>query len=418
MSSKHLDQAKDTVYDYIGGLARHVPAQPALDAFYDLLYRRVAVGRPDVVASLDDVIRSEGFKQDEGLRFLNRSFYTICNPWHLDGEMTPYLERLVAQLNDLPDPAAQDPLTRLLRRRLQAFNQGDYGDCLHRQMRLGAYGQRRAKPRGDRGTLADYLADYFYLYCSTTRTPDIEALEQGVYDDPRQSGLGYKQVAKLEDMFRAVGEYRRLRLQGADNLVNPTRLPLAEFEQGLIEYHPRQRRGGAAPALALDDQIQPTVRYSHCRPLIQTFLRALIDPLPQQTRDKLHRDLFRAMGTIDEQAVMAVSTVINLFTRLLDAVFLPDFNTSNVLRFQQYIDKSGAMAITKVLLHLLLACPMVRFDLEKKLGYLYRHFETSRIQTVAWVVHFFDHVNLALVMNARRIGYFSVVAPPPHFDSL
>ncbi len=418
MTIKHLDQSKDTVYDYIGGLARHVPPQQALDAFYDLLCQRIAVGRPDVIACLDDIIRSDGFKQDEGLRFLNRSFYTICNPWHLDSEMMPYLEQLIARLTTLPDPAAQDPLTRLLRRQLQAFSQGDYSDCLHRQMRLGVYGQRRAQPQGDRDILADYLADYFYLYCSTTRTPDIEELEQGAYDDPRQSGLGYKQATKLEDMFRAVGEYRRLRLQGATNLVNPTRLPKAEFEQGLIEYHPRQRRGGAAQSLALDDRIQPSTRYSHCRPLLQTFLRALIDPLPQQTRDKLHRDLFRAVGTIDEQAVMAVSTVINLFTRLLDAVFLPDFNTSNVLRFQQYIDKSGAMAITKVLLNLLLACPMVRFDLEKKLGYLYRYFETSRIHTVAWVVQFFEHVNLALVMNARRIGYFSVVTPPPDFDSL
>ena len=136
-SPNHLDQAKDTVYDYIGGLARLVPPQQALDKFYDLLCRRVAVGRPDVVASLDDVIRSKGFKQEEGLRFLNRSFYTICNPWLLDSKMAPYLEQLITLLNDLPEPAALNPLTRLLQKRLQTFGKGDYGDSLRRHMRLG-----------------------------------------------------------------------------------------------------------------------------------------------------------------------------------------------------------------------------------------------------------------------------------------
>jgi hypothetical protein len=145
---------------------------------------------------------------------------------------------------------------------------------------------------------------------------------------------------------------------------------------------------------------------------------ASIAALPGQTRDKLYRELVRALGTIDEQASMAISTVINLFTRLLNAIFLPEFNTSSILRFQHYVNRSGSMSITGVLLSLLLACPMIRFVLEKKLGYLYRYFEQASLRTEQWVVNFFEHVNLALVMNAKPIGYFSVVTQLPNIDSI
>lgn len=418
MAPKAADQAKDVVYDYIWGLARNVSPEQALAAFYDLLYNRIAVGRQDVIASLDRVVGADDFKQEKGLQFLNRSFYTLCNPWHLNSEMMPYLNQLIDRLNHLPDSAAHDPYTRLLRRRLHDFNQGEYGDCLQRQMRLGAYGQNNLQKHPSQEVVGDYLTDYFYLYCSTTRTPDIEDLEQAVYDNPLQSGLGYKQSKKLEEMYRAVAQYRRARLRGEMELVNPTRLPTAEFEQGLVDYHPRRPQGFTLRALELDHKISPTTRYATCRPVIQDYLMGAIAVLPGQTRDKLYRELVRALGTIDEQASMAGSTVINLFTRLLNAIFLPEFNTSSILRFQQYVDRSGSTSITGVLLSLLLACPMIRFDLEKKLGYLYRYFEQASLKTEQWVVNFFEHVNLALVMNAKPIGYFSVVTQLPNLDSI
>lgn len=418
MSTEAIEPAKHHVYDYIGWLARYVPPDRALTAFYELLCDRIAIGNQAIVTSLDQVVGAESFREEAGLHFLNRSFYTICNPWHLDNQKMPHLGQLIGQLNSLPDPTAQDPLTRLLRRRLYEFNQGEYGACLRRQMRLSGVYDYSSGNRPYRGLLGDYLPDYFYLYCSTTRTPDIEELEQATYDNPIKSGLGYKQSQKLEEMYRSVGQYRRLRAQGAEDLANPTKLPNAVFEQGLIDYYPKRPQSFTHRAQELDQQIEPTTPYLTCRPQVEDYLMEAIAPLPGRTRDKLYRDLYRALATIEDQALMAGSTVINLFTRLLSAVFMPDFNTSNIHRFRQYLDHAGPISMTGVLLSLVVACPMVRFDLEKKLGYLYRYFEETSLQTVQWVVDFFEHINLALVMNAERIGYFSVMTQLPNMDSM
>ncbi len=416
MSTKALEQSKEVVYDYIRDLARDVSPEDALAAFYDLLCDRIAVEKPEVISHLDLVIQSKGFKQDPGLHFLNRSFYTICNPWHLDADMIAYLDQLVSRLNQLPDRSAHDPLTRSLRRRLHDFNRGEYGDCLRRQMRLGIADRRDRAQRQE--VLGDYLVDYFYLYCATTRTPDIEELEQRVYDDPLQSGLGRKQSRKLEDIYRAINHYRRLRLQGATHLNNPTRLSIQAFERGLWEYSPKRQGGFYQRARAFKNQTQHPHRYENYRPVIQEYLVTSIEHLPSRNRDKLHRDLFRALSTIESQASMAIGTVINLFTRLLNAVFLPEFNTSNILRLRRLLDTSGPASMTAVLLSLVLACPMIRFELEKKLGFLYRSFEDSSIKAVQWVVNFLEHVNLALVMNAKQLGYFSWVAQLPMLDSM
>jgi hypothetical protein len=387
--------------------------------FYRLLCDRIAVGYPEVIACLNQIIGAEEFDRESGLHFLNRSFYTICNPWHLDIEKVPYLNHLIEQLDHLPPSSAQDPLTRSLRRRLYEFSQGEYGSCLRRQIRLSSrHGKHIDGHPNYRGLLADYLPDYFYLYCSTTRTPDIEELEKATYDTPFESGIGYKQSQKLEEMYRSVGKYRRLREQGLNGLVNPTKLPVTVFEQGLTDYHPKRPRGFTDRALVLEKHIVPTTQYQVCRPQIQDYLMEAIEPLPQSTQDKLFRDLFRALVTIEEQVLMAGSTVINLFTRLLDAVFLPDFNTSSILRFQRHLDNAGSISMTGILLSLVLACPMIRFDLEKKLGYLYRYFEGANLQSVQWVVDFFEHINLALVINAKRIGYFSVITQLPNIDSI
>jgi hypothetical protein len=115
---------------------------------------------------------------------------------------------------------------------------------------------------------------------------------------------------------------------------------------------------------------------------------------------------------------MAIGTVINLFRRLLNTAFLPELSTSSILRLRQLLDTSGPASMTTVLLSLVLACPMIRFELEKKLGFLYRYFEDSSIKAVQWVVDFFEHINLALVMNAKPIGYFSWVSQLPTLDSM
>ncbi|MGF1567712.1 MAG: hypothetical protein ACFCVD_06535 [Nodosilinea sp.] len=408
--------AKDDVYDYIRRLAYRYPPEEALKLFYDLLWDRVTPALPTARSALTTVVEDARFKQIEGLHFLNRSYYSICNPWHLDGEMMPYLRRLIDHLGTLPAPAAQNPTTELLRERLKDFGSGEYGDCLRRQMRLGGYATYREEHREFRGIVADYLPDYFCLYRSATRTPDIEQLERDAYSNPEHSGTGAKQLNKLRETYEAVYRYRELRHQGATGLVNPSRLQVPDFERGLDYYYPHRHNSFSQQAQTHTQQRRVYQRYANYRPHVKTYLMDAIEPFPARTKERIAESIRKAMARIEDDAQLEAITTKNLFLRLLDAVLLPEYNTSHTLRLERWVSDASPLDFAGMLLSLVLACPMIRFSLEKKLGYLYRAFEYKTIEAAQWVVELFEHINLSLVMNARQIGYFPLLDPPSRLD--
>jgi hypothetical protein len=406
---KQSEQAKEHIYRYIQDLASNALPEQAVEDLYGLLWNRIAVNHNDVRQALTVVITADSFSQEEGLQFINRCFYSICNPWHLDTRKRAHLEQLVGRLSDLPEPEATNPVTAKLRDRIQTFNRGDYGDCLRRQMRLGGYAGYDPRHRQHLGLVGDILPDHFCLYRSATRTRDIEELESATCNHPWQSGIGAKQLVRLGQSHRQLKQYWVQRRRGAPDIHNPTRLPVAELDQCLTHYHPNRQDGLHLRAKHLWGQMQPSRRYGTVQPVVRDYLIRSIEPLPTGVRNKLTREFFDGLTTIEQQAAMVMGNVINLFSRLLDGIFLPTENTSSIIRLQRCLDRAGPMAMTSVLLSIVLACPMVRFSLERKLGYLYRSFEKDRLEDRPWVVTFFEHINLALVMNAEPLRYFPAV---------
>lgn len=401
-----FEQAKEDVYGYIGWLIRCLPPEQALKAFYALMLDRVTPHNPEIRASLTAVIEDERFKQEDGLHFLNRVFYTICNPLNLDGELWPYLKQLVGWLNsEFLDPPPINPTTRSFRERLQEFSSGEYGNCLRRQMHLDGDSLFSEERRQSTGTLSDYLPDYFCMYRSVTRTPDIVKLEREMYNNPEESGVSAKQAHKLQQTYDAVYQYRALRLQGEQGLVNPTNLNVAAFEYGLRHYSPRRKGSFYAKAQELRGNRDPYMRYESYRPQIRDYLVEATSMLPISMKDELYEGFHRALSRTDDYLPMEDITYKRLFSHLLDAVFLPEYNSSNILRLEHYVNESKPSGFTGMLMSLVLACPMIRFNLEKKLGYLYQVFEEKSTQTVQWLLELFENVNLALVMNAKKIGY-------------
>lgn len=407
-----VEAAKDVVYTYISSLAQHSCSETAVAYFYQLMWDCLAPENTAIKGALTVVVDDEQFKQEQGLNFLNRSYYTICNPWHLDNQKMPYLKHIIDRLDSAPENHAINDITQDLRKQWMNFSKGEYGDCLRRQMRLGGYESFQEETREFRGVLADYLPDYFCLYRSVTRTPDIEQLEQE-HSHPDYSGTATKQINRLRETYDAVYEYRNLRQQGVTSVKHPSRLELAEFERGLDFYYPDRNDSFKSKSRTICHKKRRYEKYGRYRPQIKEYLMESMESFPTRTKSKLAESIDRVLVKFDDQIFMDPITAQSLFLRLLDSVLLPDLNTSNIWRLERFVGDAGSMNFTGMLLSLVLACPMIRFKLEKKLGYLYRKFENELLTGVQWVVDLFEHINLALVMNARKIGYFSLTESQP-----
>ncbi|MBE9110676.1 hypothetical protein IQ273_14740 [Nodosilinea sp. LEGE 07298] len=407
-----VEAAKAVVYIYINHLAYHISPETAVLYFYQLMWDRLTPECLPVRDALTVVIEDEQFKEEQGLQFINRSYYSICNPWHLDNKKRPYLKQIIDRLDREPETESINRTTQALREQWMNFSKGEYGDCLRRQMHLGGHEIFREEDREFRNVLADYLPDYFYLYRSVTRTPDIEQLEQE-HSHPEYSGTATKQINRLRESYDAVYEYRNLRQQGVTGIDHPSRLELAEFEKGLDFYYPGRNDSFKSKARTICHKKRRYEKYASYRPQVKEYLMESVELFPARTKSKLTESIDRALVRFDDRTSMDPITSKSLFLGLLDSVLLPVPNTSNILRLERCVGDVGPMNFTGMLLSLVLACPMIRFRLEKKLGYLYRKFEGKSLEGIQWVVDLFEHINLALVMNARKIGYFSLTEPLP-----
>lgn len=405
MTFAGVDSAKQCVYSYIHRLAidisdRDRDSRRSRQAFYSLLWDRVAVDRRDVIQALDAVIASNEFGGERGLQFINRCYYTLCNPWHYRPDRVIDLEWVIGQLQRLPEPKGQNRLTLALRRRLSDFKQSDYTPCLLRQLRLGGYPGYNDSHRQNRGIIGDLLPDYFYLYRSTTRTDDIEELEKSRFNnDARYSGVGSKQLFKLKETYRSLNQY-------PETCFNPTTLPNAEFQQVWQQYHPNQENGFRAKSQRFQNSIRPEMPLQTIQPLINNYLLQPIQEVQTlNTRKWLQYNIQGIWDSFELDGPAMRTSVILSFERALDALFLPGFTKQNVQRFKALVVSIGSMQMTNILLNIVLACPMARFRLEKKLGYLYSSFEDAAIEVERWLVDFFECMNVALVLNARQLLY-------------
>ena len=403
-----IERSKELVYGYIQQLAAKPSPEQAIDGFYDLLWNRVAIGRDDVRAALETVLAAKSFAGEEGQHFLNRCFYSIGNPWHLNNEKRPYLAPLIAGLEQLSDPKATNPLTLKLRRQIKAFDRSEYGQCLRRQMRLGGYQGYDPRRREYNGTVADILPQHFSLYRSATRTRDIANLED-TYENVLRSGTAYRQLCRLKQSHREIRNYIEQRQQGLENLHKPTRLPTRELDQCLTYYRPQREGSLNQRARQLDQQMRRTRSYGLLEPMVRDYLMTTIEPLPVSVKNKMMRSFYDVMKSVEAGVPAATPIIIQLFKRLLDAIFLTGERISGINQLQLCLEKAGSMPVTSVLLSIVLASPMVRFPLERKLGFLYDRYENQPLDEVPWLVNFLEHMNLALVMNAEPLWYFSAV---------
>jgi hypothetical protein len=67
--------------------------------------------------------------------------------------------------------------------------------------------------------------------------------------------------------------------------------------------------------------------------------------------------------------------------------------------FLDLINNLGPVHTTGLLLRILLICQKVRPFVERRFSLLFNHNETASSETVEWLVHMFENINIALSLN-------------------
>ena len=101
-------------------------------------------------------------------------------------------------------------------------------------------------------------------------------------------------------------------------------------------------------------------------------------------------------------------TTTNLCRRMLKHLVVEDIHQMSSAEFKGMICNVGYQAVTNVLLRVVMFWKRVRSCLEERFGILFHTHERDRQSELPWLVQAFEHMNLALVLNAKWLGYLAV----------
>ena len=111
--NRGISEPEQMVYEYIKDLSRLSPGK-ARKQFESLITQRQISSsqqkNPEVLRALDQVLKSSS--DSESNFFLNRCFYTLVNPWHLQGNAQE-ISKLVAALEQTPQLTESKQSARL-----------------------------------------------------------------------------------------------------------------------------------------------------------------------------------------------------------------------------------------------------------------------------------------------------------------
>ncbi|MGF1499768.1 MAG: hypothetical protein ACFB8W_23520 [Elainellaceae cyanobacterium] len=406
LSDAHYLTRPDTpeqrqVYSYIRSLAA-LPSQDAIDAFYRLLWDGIAHPYEAVQTAWKEVVKTPDFDQHR-LKIINRCYYTLANPWHLDGTRGRALEKLILWLEDIPAARGHSRFSRTLRDTLRCYHQSDYYAVLKKHLHLledqnGGFDER------SRNYFGDLFSDYFFIYEAGTQTLDIEKAGGEL-----NSGILQKRNRELRKYCNELNQfYIRYKRSSHADRVNPTRLADDELCRAIDLYRPKRPNSFKSQSdlfKAETQQLGTTDEFK--RAVYDHVMRPVYQLAPDHER-WFSREFQTTLDSLPDDVPLTRVMKIQMFRRLLIALARYDDSRPGQDHLYYLVTGIGSDIITSILLNIVLACEMVRFELEKRFAYLHHKFADFHKEAVQWLVSTFDHVNVALALNAKHVGYFAL----------
>jgi hypothetical protein len=408
-------QDQELIYGYIRENARGVAGQDISECLFMLLVHLNAPRRRDVQEAIRQVITRSNLTDDEVLLFVNRCIYTAINPLHLDQTRHDDLRRLVERLTQAPEDAKNHDARRA-RRTLHRYLKHDLYQCVRRQARL-------ADPvsQEDEKALGDLFPHYSFLFIPGAVSDDIRRLDAGKKPTVQPhlhltEGMHRRKKEKIFSTRRDLSVYWGRRThQSVMPIVNPTRLSNEELDLGIKTFHTRRPNSFKDRGQTFARQTHPNANMIQCRERVLDYMTHPLDGLALSHKNRMTDNFSQALKDMERDSGVMQATVIHAFKKILDEMmFYKDKRTSiDLQNFKKYVSAITPRKYAAILLNLVLGCPMIIHKLEERLTKIYLQYEHAAIESLPWLVKFFEYMHLALVMNYRYYDHNQQNDIPP-----
>lgn len=383
------------IYDYVRQLAEQ-PSKDALNALFKMLWYRDGGSNYEVCKVLDKLMQMPD-QQIRGLQVINRCLYTIGNPWQLDKERHSALYEMIVRIKETPLEKGQSQTVRLMRELMREYVKSEFYTVLKRQqhfLEIDAAIHQEA--------FGSHIKDYFFIYIAAGTTPDLPNSLKSSFRE--QQGRKLTQLQKsLQAFHTGYGKSRE------KHVLNPTRLSDTELQHALFDYSPNRKDGKSYYVQANQFRLA-SPNFSTMGEFKSAIYELVLTPLLKADayygQNQFSRQMWNAMSDAQADRLPVNNTSINtLLWRLLDFLICHDPQKPGGVYLYKLVHDVGYQVVTGMLLNAVLACQMARYSLEKCFARLFHRNEETPSQKIMWLVKAFEHMNVALALNSRMVGY-------------
>ena len=392
------------VYEYINTIVDKNPGS-ALKAFFSYFYEGTVL--------LDEENRHLSKNYRDALKriisnpkslsnfpfILNRSIHILWNRWSHQLPKRKALFHLTNRFRHLPETPSRNEFIITLRSEMRAFVSKPQYKALQRRIRLwddiGAHEYNN--------TLGDRIKHYHFLYRPTMLTNDL-------LPEDRENVLAQhrREVYKFEKFLHAF--LKHYSTSDGEPVVNTTNLcnsVLAESIQHFAPKRPGGYKNESDDFRAQQDSLKTMGDFK------QEFFSYLIkaasiidghESLPNNHWAKRLRECIDSVKCDHMGYNQAMITLI--CKRVLDFLIADSLQQSDSGTFQELTEKEGYLKAIGLLIKISLFRKAITPWLENRFGILYELYETEEVPEIEWLVQAFEHLNVALALNAEDVGYY------------
>ncbi len=414
-SNRPIEQAEQQLYDHLLRLVQAELPSQLIPRFRALFIDGVGYPDAEVMAALDAIAATVA--ADQNFRFiLNRCCHILINRWQARPQFQSAIPDLVALFESGPTSRAITYSRSRSVRRLRALTQNFTGSEQYVTLRRLAQVFTPVEPTPAPEAslpLGRLIRRYPYLY-------EHCLLAEGSGTDEKQTVRELQEKAQRQyevDLSHYVtyqvrrSQQHRSRLNpdgttlGGGRVIFPVANPTLLDDQELclaLKHFVGKSQGNysyrdLAQRFLHGSQSQ---RYGSFKDDLYQYLTHSVDSAygKRQFNDQLHRQLQNLLPDSNQQPINDF-LMMRTCSQLLNFLVVESPRQPEHFLFVDLIANLGPVLTTGLLLKLVLICRKMKPYLGKRFSILFNHYETYTQETVLWLVHMMENLNIALSTN-------------------
>ncbi len=411
LSRQPIQQKTAIIYEYLAQCAE-ILAPESVTNEVRCLFLQGKVETPEIVKALEDILASN-ISDREFSKFINCCFHIIINLWLTKPEAQEYIPYLITVFDEVnPRFKSYNRTKAKLNKLIWQYQTSEL--YLRLRSLVEVINSDGSKNLDTEAIAASLIQRYPYLYQHYFLEDDyVSASKELILIIQEKNQKRFElQLSKYIIYQIRLLQVARMRLlsKGAEKVINRVKNPtlLSDKDFKLAIKHYIGKIDGENTLLQLSQRLTARNKagyfYQDFKQELKQYLLSNFQPKNKNNNfsEKLKHKIALIFPQSDNR-VLNNSLILQTYRQLLSFIIIETSNTPDINCFSDLVAHLGTAQAVLLLVKIVLICPEVKPDLEKKIMILFNYYQDYKIEEVLWLIKSLEYLAIAFSIYFGKV---------------